>query len=86
MFLILAALACLIIAEAAKLLDTEDAVTTDESPKRPIPVVGEASSAAELVTLLRHAHFQRLAAAEHDVDLKDRYVPTQHVPEEREAA
>lgn len=78
---------CLTIAEVAKLIpDPEDTMSTDETPTTPIPVVGEASSPAELVTLLRRAHFQRHVAAEHDVDLDDRYVPTVTISEDREAA
>lgn len=86
LYLILAALICLIIAEAAKLLDREDAMSMEDSPRLPIPMIGEVSSPAELVDLLKRAHFARLAAAEHGVDLDDRYVPAQAVTEDREAA
>lgn len=55
--------------------------TAKVQPRRPtpIPIVGEASSAAELVDLLKRAHLERLAAAEHDIDVDDRYVTTEEV-------
>jgi hypothetical protein len=42
-----------------------------------IPIIGTASTPAELVALLRQAHRARLAAAEHDVDIDDRYTVRQ---------
>lgn len=39
-----------------------------------LPIIGTASTPAELVALLQAAHLARLAAAEHGVGMEDRYV------------
>lgn len=51
-----------------------------------IPVIGEASSAAEIVALLRRAHLDDLAIAEHGLRYDDLYRTVQAVIEDREAA